>query len=95
MNYFSKQEKLLWLSDNTLIKLQGKTEHRILKDAYNLKDACKEFYEYVDEQKTIDEALKNLLHVCPNCHRVIHKQHITTELLSDFKNSITKNTIIL
>ena len=52
-------------------------------------------YEDVDEQKTIDEALKNLLPVCPNCHRVIHKQHITTELLSDFKNSITKNTIIL
>lgn len=52
-------------------------------------------YEDVDEQKTIDEALKNLLPVCPNCHRVIHKQHITAELLPDFKNSIIKNTIIL
>lgn len=41
------EEKLLWLSDNTLIKLQGKVEDRILRDTYNLKDVAKEFYEYV------------------------------------------------
>ena len=52
-------------------------------------------YDDEDVKRSIDEALNNLLPVCPNCHRVIHKQHITAELLPDFKNSIIKNTIIL
>lgn len=47
------EEKLLWLSDNTLIKLQGKVEDRIIKDAYNLKDVSKEFYKYVDDHYDI------------------------------------------
>lgn len=29
-----------------------------------------------DENKTIEEALKNILPVCPNCHRVIHRNKI-------------------
>lgn len=33
-------------------------------------------YEDEDESKTIEEALKNILPVCPNCHRVIHKNKI-------------------
>lgn len=42
------EEKLLWLPNNKLIKLQGKVDNRILKDAYKLKNVVKEFYEYVD-----------------------------------------------
>ncbi len=52
-------------------------------------------YDDDDITKTIDEALSNLLPVCPNCHRVIHKKHITAELLPDFKNEIDLNRIIL
>lgn len=40
--------------------------------------------EGLDEEKTIAEALKNLLPVCPNCHRVIHKNHITADMIEDF-----------
>lgn len=39
--------------------------------------------------QTIDEALKNLMPVCPNCHRVIHKNNITAELIPLFKQQIT------
>lgn len=42
-------------------------------------------YEGENESKTIEEALKNLLPVCPNCHRVIHKNNITAELIPQFK----------
>lgn len=38
--------------------------------------------------QTIDEALKNLLPVCPNCHRVIHKNHITADMIPLFKKEI-------
>lgn len=39
-------------------------------------------------QKSIEDALKNLLPVCPNCHRVIHRQHITADSLQAFKTDI-------
>lgn len=45
-------------------------------------------YQRAGEQKTIDEALKNLLPVCPNCHRVIHRNHITVQQLPEFKKNI-------
>jgi len=38
--------------------------------------------------QTIEDALKNLIPVCPNCHRVIHKNHITATSIPDFKNTI-------
>jgi len=50
-----KEEKLLWLSDNTLLKLEGKVENIVLKDAYNLKDVAKEFYKYVDNNFDISK----------------------------------------
>jgi len=37
---------------------------------------------------TIEEALQNLLPVCPNCHRVIHKKHILPEQIPTFKQYI-------
>ncbi len=39
-------------------------------------------------KQTIEDALKNLLPVCPNCHRVIHKNHITSEMIPTFKGEI-------
>lgn len=45
-------------------------------------------YEGKSETKTIEDALNNLLPVCPNCHRVIHKNNITLSMLPDFKLSI-------
>ena len=41
-----------------------------------------------DEETTIKEALKNLLPVCPNCHRVIHKNHIHYDKIDDFSSQI-------
>jgi len=38
--------------------------------------------------QTIEDAIKNLLPVCPNCHRVIHKNSITAEMIPDFKKEI-------
>lgn len=38
--------------------------------------------------QTIEEAIKNLLPVCPNCHRVIHKNGITAGMIPDFKKEI-------
>lgn len=43
--------------------------------------------------QTIDNALRNLLPVCPNCHRVIHKNRITAEHLQDFKQQISNRII--
>lgn len=40
--------------------------------------------------QTIDDALKNLLPVCPNCHRVIHRNKITAALIPTFKMEINK-----
>jgi hypothetical protein len=41
-----------------------------------------------DVQNTIDEALQNLMPVCPNCHRVIHKMNIGSEQFPAFKKFI-------
>ena len=38
--------------------------------------------------QTIDSALRNLLPVCPNCHRVIHKNNITADMIPLFKQEI-------
>ncbi len=39
-------------------------------------------------KQVVDNALQNLLPVCPNCHRVIHKNHIGSEEIEAFKNTI-------
>ena len=38
--------------------------------------------------QTIDSALRNLLPVCPNCHRVIHKNNITANMIPQLKQEI-------
>lgn len=38
--------------------------------------------------QTIDSALRNLLPVCPNCHRVIHKNNITVDMIPLLKQEI-------
>lgn len=45
-------------------------------------------YEGVNVEATISEAIKNLMPVCPNCHRVIHRNRITVDKIQEFKNSI-------
>lgn len=47
-------------------------------------------YEEGNLIQTIEEALLNLLPVCPNCHRVIHKNNITCDKLPAFKESIIR-----
>lgn len=50
----------------------------------------KPIFQYENEafDKNIDEALMNLLPVCPNCHRVIHKNHIGSDGIKNFKDEI-------
>ena len=38
--------------------------------------------------QTIDSALRNLLPVCPNCHRVIHKNNITADMIPQLRQEI-------
>lgn len=45
-------------------------------------------YSGEDEQKTISKALENLMPVCPNCHRLIHKKNIGFQEINLFKASI-------
>ena len=44
------------------------------------------------QEDTFDQqilsALDNLLPVCPNCHRIIHKNHISSDGIADFINAI-------
>lgn len=47
-------------------------------------------YAGVSVTQTIDDALTNLLPVCPNCHRVIHRKNITAALIPDFRNEIAR-----
>ena len=47
-------------------------------------------YAGVSITQTIDDALANLLPVCPNCHRVIHRNKITSALIPNFKMEIAK-----
>ncbi len=42
-------------------------------------------YAGISIKQTIDDALNNLIPVCPNCHRVIHKNNITITKIPDFK----------
>ena len=45
-------------------------------------------YEGNTFEKVVDDALQNLLPVCPNCHRVIHKNHIGSENIGSFLNEM-------
>lgn len=42
-------------------------------------------YEGDTFEQVVDNALQNLLPVCPNCHRVIHKSHIGADGIQAFK----------
>lgn len=64
-------------------------------DTYGLKSCIeihhiKPIYQYEDddENKTIEAALRNLMPVCPNCHRIIHKNKIGASDMPMFKQSI-------
>lgn len=47
-------------------------------------------YSDMDEKKTIQDALENLLPVCPNCHRVIHKNQLfSKQAIKNLKREIT------
>ena len=52
----------------------------------------KPLYQYEDEDmnRTIENALQNLIPVCPNCHRVIHKHHIGIENFRKLRENIYK-----
>lgn len=52
----------------------------------------KPIFQYQDDtlDQSIERALQNLLPVCPNCHRIIHKNRIGSEQLDSFKTEITK-----
>lgn len=39
-------------------------------------------------EQTAEKAIQNLLPVCPNCHRVIHKNHIGSGDIIEFKTKI-------
>ena len=44
-------------------------------------------YEDMDENKTMAEAIKNLMPVCPNCHRTIHQNKLfSINKISEFKD---------
>ena len=45
-------------------------------------------YSGESESSTIEEALKNLLPVCPNCHRAIHRNHISGDRLQAFIDTV-------
>ncbi len=47
----------------------------------------KPIFLYQDEayNQTLEQALQNLLPVCPNCHRIIHKNRIGSEQMVSFK----------
>ena len=45
-------------------------------------------YEGDDIDRTIEDALQNMLPVCPNCHRVIHKHHVAFDEIDTFRTNI-------
>ncbi len=51
----------------------------------------KPIFQYASKSvvQTIEEALRNLLPVCPNCHRVIHKNNITADMIPLFKQQLS------
>lgn len=48
----------------------------------------KPLFQYEDEDinSTIEAALKNLIPVCPNCHRLIHKNKVGRDQINEFKS---------
>lgn len=44
-------------------------------------------------EQLVEDALTNLLPVCPNCHRVIHKNHIGSEGIDAFISDIQQTKI--
>ena len=52
----------------------------------------KPIFQYLDNsfEQQVARALENLLPVCPNCHRVIHKNHIGCDDLTNFINDIQR-----
>ena len=52
----------------------------------------KPIFQYQDDsfEQQVARALENLLPVCPNCHRVIHKNHIGCDDLANFINDIQR-----
>lgn len=52
-------------------------------------------YEDSDLDKTIAAALCNLLPVCPNCHRVIHRNHISASQIPQLKQEIESQRALL
>ena len=50
----------------------------------------KPLYQYEDEDinRTIEDALQNLIPVCPNCHRIIHKHHIGIDNIRTLKENV-------
>lgn len=52
----------------------------------------KPIFQYQDDtfEQQVSSALENLLPVCPNCHRVIHKNHIGCDDLANFINDIKR-----
>lgn len=45
-------------------------------------------YEGDDLDRTVEDALQNMLPVCPNCHRVIHKYHVAYNEIDAFRANI-------
>lgn len=50
-------------------------------------------YEDDDLEKTIDEALKNVIPVCSNCHRMIHRNWSKPLEIQDLINKIMENGV--
>lgn len=50
-------------------------------------------YEGVSFEQTVANALQNLLPVCPNCHRVIHKNHIGARDIVAFRSEMLARRI--
>lgn len=50
-------------------------------------------YDGVSFEQTVENALQNLLPVCPNCHRLIHKKHIGASDIVAFKSEMHERII--
>lgn len=46
-------------------------------------------FEETEIMQTIDKALKNVLPICPNCHRMIHKKRDIPLMLTELKSKIS------
>ena len=56
----------------------------------------KPIFQYQDDafEQQVEDALKNLLPVCPNCHRVIHKNHIGCGEIADFIREMKQRKVL-